>query len=677
MNKKKLVKTILTCIFISFISEIIIFNFRSMQSLFYQKTVYNNIKISAGIEKEKHTYRIIDGNNCYIEIDKINKEVKNLKLDLTISNANKYLIYNTFVSDEGNDVYYELPERYYYPNIKKSKYLILDLSGKAKKIKIKLNGQNTNNFEFKINEIAINNKIPISISWTRLILITLSLLMLYCVRPQSKLYKYKVDFNNIKQKLIIFMVMIIEAFCFYYLLTSNKVDLTPYSNHSQYQQLTKSITNHKTYLDITPSKEIKEMKNPYDYGYRKKLTKEKNAAFEWDRAYYKGKYYVYFGIVPVLVSYLPVYLITNILLPNSIVIYIVSLLMILGLFLLEKEFVKRYFKNVSFLLFLLIYVWSINCTGLVGILCYPTLYNVPITFALMFTYFGLYFWISSIRDANISKTKIFLGSLCMALVAGCRPQLLVGSFLAFPIFWNKIFKERKLFSKKSIVETLLAIFPFIIVAIFLMYYNKIRFGSIFDFGANYNITGNDMTRRGFKIDRIGLGIFSYLLQPVNIKATFPFLTRTIFTTNYMGTTISEPMFGGLLVANPVLLFGIISPRLKKIIKNKKLFKINIFCLIAGLLLVILDTQMAGILQRYMSDFCWLFSIPTVITILSIFDSNINKKTKKILLEILLILISLAILHQFLYMFDDQLLHDMVNSSTEFYFKWYYLLQWWL
>lgn len=677
MKKKNIIKQILLIILISFFVEIFIFNFRSLQSIAYNKKILKDINVGNGVEKSGNKYTIVDNKDGYIEVKKINKKVNNIKIDLTILSNDKYLAYNIYATDEGNKYYYKLPERYYYPNINKSKYVTLDLSGKADRLKIEIKRLKGTNVDFQINEISINNKIPISISWTRFILLAFTLIIIIFIRPNSELYKYKVNFNNKKQIAIIIITIILESFCFYYLLTSNKVDLSQYSNHKQYHQLTEALAKGKTSLNIEPSKEIKTMKNPYDYSDRSKLFKETGAAFEWDRAYYKGKYYVYFGIVPVLVSYLPVYLITNILLPNSIVIYIVSLLMILGLFLLEKEFVKRYFKNVSFLLFLLIYVWSINCTGLVGILCYPTLYNVPITFALMFTYFGLYFWISSIRDTNISKTKIFLGSLCMALVAGCRPQLLVGSFLAFPIFWNKIFKERKLFSKKSIVETLLAIFPFIIVAIFLMYYNKVRFGSIFDFGANYNITGNDMTRRGFKIDRIGLGVFSYLLQPVNIKATFPFLIRTIFTTNYMGTTISEPMFGGLLVANPVLLFGIISPRLKKIIKNKKLFKINIFCLIAGLLLVILDTQMAGILQRYMSDFCWLFSIPTVITILSIFDSNINKKTKKILLEILLILIALAILHQFLYMFDDQLLHDMINSSTEFYFKWYYLLQWWL
>ena len=54
--------------------------------------------------------------------------------------------------------------------------------------------------------------------------------------------------------------------------------------------------------------------------------------------------------------------------------------------------------------------------------------------------------------------------------------------------------------------------PFIIVGLGLMYYNYIRFDSPFDFGANYNLTTNDMTLRGFNIDRIFLGIYYMLFK---------------------------------------------------------------------------------------------------------------------------------------------------------------------
>ena len=139
-----------------------------------------------------------------------------------------------------------------------------------------------------------------------------------------------------------------------------------------------------------------------------------------------------------------------------------------------------------------------------------------------------------------------------------------------------MFKKRTLFSKKSIAATICFVIPYIVVAAFLMYYNYIRFGSVFDFGANYNLTGNDMTRRGFNIDRIGLGSFSYLFQPVSLTATFPFLTTTVFTTNYMGTTIRELLFGGLFAISPLLLLGVIFFKFKAMFPSKKLFYICYF-----------------------------------------------------------------------------------------------------
>ena len=453
--------------------------------------------------------------------------------------------------------------------------------------------------------------------------------------------------------------------------------LQGYSNHFQYQDLAVSLAKGKPYLEIEPSKEIKQMKNPYDFNYRQKLIEEKNAAFEWDRAYHEGKYYVYFGIVPAVLSYLPYYLITGMPLSNAAVIFIVSILTMLGIFLFLKEVVKRYFPKTSLLLFLLLFLFITMGSGLLGILSYATLYNVPIVFALAFTFFGLYFILSSIQKEKLCWWRILLGSCCMALVVGCRPQLFVGSFLLIPLLWEEVFKKRTLFSKKSIGQTFCFILPYLIVAILLMYYNKIRFGSVFDFGANYNITGNDMTRRGFIFDRIGLGVFSYLLQPMSIKATFPFLTKVLFNTNYMGITIHEPLFGGLLTCSPLLFLGVFFFKFKYYMPSKKLYYFNMGCIISAFLLVILDTQMAGILQRYFSDFAWLFYLPTIFIILSIANKKIDKKYLKLFLTLVVVFITVSFAYQFLLLFEDQFLHDLVNSSTDFFFKWYYLLQWWL
>lgn len=673
---KKYSKVAIVIFIISIILELFVFNFRYFLTLNYNPVEVDNINYSKNIKKDDDN--LIISNGDYIELKNINKNVNNIKLDIDFLSSKDYLSYKIYAKDEGNRLYYELPSRYLYKNIEKSKYITLDLSGKAKSLKIEFNLQDNEEISLKINNIFINNTIPIDISYTRLVLTFLGIFILYIISPKSELYKYKIDLKNKFQKLIVVIILIVQAFSFFYVSNANEFikNLENYSNHTQYKRLAHSFANGKVYIEPNPSDELKKLDNPYDTGYRNKVAKEKGELFEWDTAYYNGKYYVYFGVVPVLVSYLPYHILTGNDLPNQSIVFIVSVIAMFGLFLLLKEIIKRYFPNTSFLLFMILYIFMSFGSGLLLILGYPTLYNVPISFALMFTYFGLYFFLSSIKEDKISKLRIFFGSLCMALVAGCRPQLLLFSFLTIPIFFEEVFKKRTLFSKKSIGATICFVIPYIVVAVFLMYYNYIRFGSVFDFGANYNLTGNDMTRRGFKLDRIGLGLFSYLLQPFNITASFPFLTPSTFTTNFMGTTIREVLYGGCLFASPLLIIGVIFFKFKKIIP-KNLFYICLISVISAFLIIIMDTQMAGILPRYMSDFLPFFYLSTIIVILSIFNSKIPKKYLQVILSIILCLIIFTLCYWFLYTFIDQYLYDMLNNSTEFYFKWYYLLQWWL
>ena len=61
----------------------------------------------------------------------------------------------------------------------------------------------------------------------------------------------------------------------------------------------------------------KDMEDPYDKGARDELQKETGEPYLFDVAYHDGHYYVYFGVVPVLVFYLPFYLLTGVEFPHG------------------------------------------------------------------------------------------------------------------------------------------------------------------------------------------------------------------------------------------------------------------------------------------------------------------------------------------------------------------------
>ena len=227
--------------------------------------------------------------------------------------------------------------------------------------------------------------------------------------------------------------------------------------------------------------------------------------------------------------------------------------------------------------------------------------------------------------------------------------------------------KNKLKKKDYIEYFILLLIPYLVIGISLMYYNYIRFDSVFDFGSNYNLTtyGN-LTSRGFDIFRIPFGICQYLFNPINFKNVFPFIEIVPKATNYMGITISEPMYGGLFFTTLIFSVCLFLPKFKKIINNKIIYSTCWLMVISGFILVILDLEMGGILPRYSSDFTWLFSFTTIIILLAI--ENKGFKYKDIFHKIIFILISLSFIYQFLYIF--------VEVKLPFYLYAKYLIEFW-
>ena len=149
---------------------------------------------------------------------------------------------------------------------------------------------------------------------------------------------------------------------------------------------------------------------------------------------------------------------------------------------------------------------------------------------------------------------------------------------------------------------MVAFVPFVVIGIAVCAYNAARFGSPLDFGANYNLTTNDMTHRGFHVERIPFGLFAYLIQPPNLGSQFPFLQQAYMDPAYQGITIYEPMFGGYFFLYPMTLVLLALPLAKRGLQDKGLMTPVVTALCVALVLCVFDLQGAGILMRYICDF---------------------------------------------------------------------------
>ena len=392
---------------------------------------------------------------------------------------------------------------------------------------------------------------------------------------------------------------------------TSRIDFTMHINDwasnaaAQYGALAHSLLNGRLDLEKDPPAAMAELQNPYDTAARQEAAPDAL----WDVAYYNGRYYVYFGLVPCLLFQLPFEALTGIQdLPPSLPMILLAWLYIAAVFGFVRQAVRRWFPDASAAACLLAAVGAASGAQLWYLLHRPSVYEYAILCGAVFVLWALWQWLLAANTPLQKRGRVLLhlalGSLCMALVAGCRPQMVLFAVLALPILWPRYITEKRLCTRQGAGECAAFLLPVVLVAAVLMWYNAARFGSVFDFGANYNLTSNDMTRRGFAVGRIAPAVVTFLLGIPGVQTVFPYLSATKMQTNYMGLTITELYYGGAFACLP-LLWGLgclplARRRLDCCRDLRAVFRLTAICTVV---LAVLDCQMAGMLYRYQSD--WL------------------------------------------------------------------------
>ena len=498
--------------------------------------------------------------------------------------------------------------------------------------------------------ITVNPHVSFHFSLVRFAFMILLGLFAVFLGPNSPLWRWKLQNGGAFQIWTLCVstvfIMLFYAMIFY---TSESwsawtgssmagVGWSQWTNFNQYGDLANSLLHGHTWLDLPVPPPLKDMQNPYDPYLRQQLIFQNGGPqvikIYWDHAFYHGKYYCYFGVIPAIIFFMPFQLMTGKEMESCWAILMAVLIAAIFATLLLVRMSKIWFPNVSFGAVLLA-SWMLGIGG--GILYHvftASFYSVPESSSYMFSMAGLWCWFESIRQKKdgsrrrVSAWWIFFGSLFMACDLGCRPQYIFLSLLAIPIFWTSIFKARLLFSKSSIFATIMAFVPFFLVFIPLFVYNAVRFGSPFTFGNTYQLTNFDATDPGFTHISAAKGIFYYLFQPMNLFTSFPFvgLTNTPTLLFYP----MEPSEGGyftfvapfasVLFATPWIFSRsrraeLASDMSGGIFEGSSVRR-SVTCFVwtaiaAGIFVMCADSYLGGVSQRYISDFGVLFILAAI------------------------------------------------------------------
>ena len=676
---RHLAKSLIIIVLIALALECFLFNIN-----FYLSAGYNTIDLTGQLELQQTDdgqYKLTSVDDS-IEFSNLNTEVHNIHIDFDSDQPAQLLTLSIHFTDEAHSTYFDsteytvgIPEVDVSTYSSQSEYINLNATGLVDNLLVEVVGDDVS-YPITITSVSINAHHPFNFNVGRFLATLGILLLAFVFRPNSAIYRIDVVSEPKKSKAgIIFAVLVemclMSGFLFY---GSNLVGVATSSynygswdgeslvntfevggdNAQQYAELAKAFTEGQLYLDEEPPEWLQELDDPYDKGARDEAQKETGEEYLFDVCYYEGHYYVYFGVVPCLLYHLPFYLLTGENFPTAIGVLISVLAFVLGCSALLDRFARYHFKHVSLGLYLLLQIPLVMCCGVLYLLKFPTFYSLPIATALAFSVWGLYFWMRG-RTAKNREGWFLAGSFCMALVLGCRPQFLVLSLLAFPLFWRPYVTERRLFTARGAREFICLIAPYFVVAAGIMWYNCARFGSPLDFGANYNLTLDDMTQRGWNIGRLAPALFSYFLQPMSTTGVFPFIQAASFDTTYMGQTVKEVTFGGILSCLPILWVLFFSAPILQLRSKQRsthtVMGVVIALLVGGVVVALVDAEMAGILQRYYSDFSFMFLIAAVLLIF-VANENLERgsKTQRMLLNALIVLVALSVLYSVLICF---------------------------
>lgn len=590
-----------------------------------------------------------------IQIVEINEDISNIHFNLSDKNPSKTTV-TLYLTDDANRYYFSNPKRDIYTYVEKSQYINIHTAGNTDNLAFKLD--DTEGY-INLDSLSINANRPFDFSALRIIITIGILALLYIFRASSPLFKRKITEDEYTKNTLIMGFLGIQCAIIIILGTinpafmgiasssynSNKwdgegVDFVEISaqHHNQYDELAQAILQGKLYIDNDDvPQSLIDMENPYDTTARSQQSLASGDSYRWDVAYFDGHYYVYFGIVPVLLMYLPFRAITDSPFPSAVGVMAFAFIFCIGVFMLLDLICKKKFKNVSVGAYLLCCITFVNCCGAMFLVKRPDFYSVPIITSMAFVVWGLFCWLKAFDSAKYKNLLFASGSLLMALSVGCRPQSALICALALPLFAGYLLSDGYIKTKKGLIDFFSLAAPVVVVASGIMVYNYIRFGSPFDFGSSYNLTTNDVTNRGFEWGRTGLGLFTYLFQPPKITSVFPFIEAVDIKTNYIGKTIMEYCFGGMITSLPFLWTLFLLPKTKYNLKRRGLFVLTVFLILIGLAIVIADTQAGGLLQRYYSDFGYIFFLAATIIIFSYYEektlennANSTNKSLKIL-----------------------------------------------
>lgn len=313
----------------------------------------------------------------------------------------------------------------------------------------------------------------------------------------------------------------------------------------------------------------------------------KKIPFLWDRAYYNGKYYVYFGVAPLLTIYYPIYLVTGESPCATLAAFIATVYALLGLYFGVTRLIRTLFRQVNPLLLGLSLITMALASGSFMMQGLFVFYILP--YLLAFAFLGLtlgcatelYTWVrleritmqlpkhqalehqvlenqvlenkaledqaqlkvSGGRARTLQRcrikaygTLVVLGLALVGMVTSRPLNLVYQLLLLAPVLW--FFLRAAIPVRSKLKAAACTGVPVLIGALLVMWYNYARFDSIFEFGQFNQLTVFDTHyhKLSLNFELFFSVLYHYFFENFNLSANFPYISPVFGTDPNLGNS---------------------------------------------------------------------------------------------------------------------------------------------
>lgn len=441
-------------------------------------------------------------------------------------------------------------------------------------------------------------------------------------------YKTEYTPSKLSHNIVIFLslgILIAGATVIYSFLAKDNFIypyLRPLKSMNAYEQQFDAFLKGQLNIDVVPDPRLSIMSNPYDESARR----TEGFFYLWDRAYFDGKYYSYFGIAPILLIYYPFYLLTKTVPEANTVCYILTVLSAIVIAFLVIKLQEIFVKKPNFIM-LILSIFACELGSLIYMVqASADMYYTAVASGILFLSLFLLCTFSAYASKKNGKRALLfaLSGISLVFLVMSRPNLAIYFLLAVPIYIKTVFgKDFK--PAEKICQVLAFAVPTVIGAVGIMWYNYARFESVFEFGAKYQLTVHDVSEYSITLLLFLPALKYYFLQPPIFLSKAPYFDIPFSPLkNYSGYVYMTSTVGAM--AFPSNWAIAISPLLITKKADKTKLSIFILSIVSVVGLAFTDMCLAGVNIRYLADIA-LVTVLISTTVISKFVS-LEKRTNQ-------------------------------------------------